>query len=80
MRRVWEDKGSRQGGPRVRVTGGSRSRELLPGAAAGSRRPGHKMAAASPALSVPDLGAGGRCCGPGQRQAAQGESAAGSAG
>lgn len=31
MRRVWEDKGSRQGGPRVRVTGGSRSRELLPG-------------------------------------------------
>lgn len=72
MGSVWEDKGSRQG---------EGDKRLAPrGAAARFPRPGHKMAAASPGLSVPDPGAGGRCCGPGQRQAAQGESAAGRAG
>lgn len=65
--KVWEDKGSRQGAPKVRVTAGSR----LHRAAAGSLRPGHKMAAASPRLSVQDPGAGVRCCGSGRRQAAR---------
>lgn len=49
--KVWEDKGSLQGGPKR--TGGA----LLRREAAGSLGPGHKMAAAPLGLLVQDRGA-----------------------
>lgn len=61
MGKVWEDKGSLQGGPKR--TGGA----LLRREAAGSLGPGHKMAAAPLGLLVQDRGAAVRCSRPGRR-------------
>ena len=62
MGKVWEGKGSLQGGPKR--TGGA----LLRREAAGSLGPGHKMAAAPLGLLVQDRGAAVRCSRPGRRR------------